>query len=91
MQVRVEHMDHDHADQSWYDEYFTEYVGAIRMSYASSLGEFNEVFFDDYNDLEWLIFFMSTIINVIVLLNSLIAITGDTFTTIFEEKVPKGY
>jgi len=60
------------------------------MSYLTSIGEFDDIF-DAYNDLEWLVFLMSTVINVIVLLNSLIAITGETFTLIWDSKIPKSY
>ena len=60
------------------------------MSYLTSIGEFDDIF-AAYNDLEWLVFLMSTVINVIVLLNSLIAITGETFTLIWDSKIPKSY
>ena len=60
------------------------------MSYLTSIGEFDEVFWK-YDDPEWMLFFLSTIVNVIVLLNSLIALTGETFTIIYESQVPKGY
>ena len=73
-----------------YNEFFKEYIEAIRMSYLTSIGEFDEVFWK-YDLPEWLIFFLSTIVNVIVLLNSLIALTGETFTIIYESQVPKGY
>ena len=48
------------------------------MSYKTSIAEFSEVF-DLYKDFEWLFFVGSTLLNVIVLLNALIAITGETF------------
>ena len=60
------------------------------MSYLTSIGEFDEVFWK-YDDPEWMLFFLSTIVNVIVLLNSLIALTGETFTIIYESQVPKSY
>jgi len=47
-----------------------------------SIGEFDAVP-GPMNELEWIIFFSSTIINVIVLLNALIAITGETFGDIW--------
>ena len=49
----------------------------------TAIGEFDEVV-GDYTELQWLIFFFSTIINVIVLLNAVIAIAGDTFGKIYE-------
>jgi len=66
------------------------YVGAIKSSYLTSIGEFSEVF-GDYDDLEWCIFLFSTLINVIVLLNALIAITGETFGDIWGSKVGQSY
>ena len=60
------------------------------MSYLTSLGEFADET-GDYEDYEWIIFFLSTLINVIVMLNALIALTGETFGEIFANQVPSGY
>ena len=75
---------------SLWKAYVEPYYKAIRMSYMTAIGEFDDVF-GDYNEFEWLIFFSSTMINVIVLLNALIAITGETFGTIWEAKLAQGY
>ena len=44
----------------------------------ASIGEFDDELMG-YDDVDFIIFSLSTIINVIVLLNALIAITGKTF------------
>lgn len=77
-------------DLSFYDTYLKTYIGAIKMSYLTSIGEFDDVF-GEYRDAEWIFFLLSTIINVIVLLNALIAITGETFGAIWETQVGQGY
>ena len=77
-------------DKNVYETYFKTYIGAIKMSYLTSLGEFADET-GDYEDYEWLIFFLSTIINVIVMLNALIALTGETFSEIYANQVSSGY
>ena len=56
----------------------------------ASIGEFDETLME-LNDTEIIVFYLSTIINVIVLLNALIALTGKTFDYIYESTEAKGY
>ena len=71
-------------DLTWYEAFLKPYVGAVKLAYMTSIGEFDPI--DKgmgFEDLDWIVFFLSTLINVIVLLNALIALTGETFAEIF--------
>ena len=59
-----------------------------------ALGEFDDNM-ENYREIDWLVFFLACIFNIIVLLNLLISILSDTFarfsaiknSTAFKEKV----
>ena len=56
----------------------------------TSIAEFGDVF-ELYEGVEWLFFLASTLLNVIVLLNALIAITGETFSKIYATREQEKY
>ena len=58
-----------------------------------ALGEFNYDDFDDSGNgtLAWVIFFVSTLINCVVMLNLLIAIVSETFAAVLNEKIENSY
>lgn len=75
---------------SGYDKYFKGYVVAIQKSYLVALGEFPERL-GSYREGDWLVFFLCSIFNIILLLNLLIAIISETFAAFNENSEQKGY
>lgn len=71
---------------------FTGYLGGISYVYRMVLGDFSV---DDFNKnaplFLWIIFIASTIINMIIMLNLLIAIISDSFTKINEKSEQASY
>lgn len=59
---------------------FSEYVA---NAYLLNLGNFST---DNYEAFEWLIFFLASVINPLIMLNLLISIMGDTFGRVKEEQ-----
>ena len=80
------------ADGPYFDVVFRPYFDSFRKSFLVALGEFGE-----YPDLmDWpeghfLIFMLCCLFNLIVLLNLLIAIISETFTTILASAEQTGY
>jgi len=63
------------------EDFDGDYGGAIVYTYMQALGELGNDNFGKsaFPSLYWIIFFMSTILLTITMLNLLIAIMGDTF------------
>ena len=77
-------------DPSAYDRYLKQYVNSWQKSYRTMLGDFDpNVEFYEEND--WVVFFICTIFNIILLLNLLIAIISQTFENISETALETGY
>ena len=55
-----------------------------------ALGEFDDNL-ENYREIDWLVFFLACIFNIIVLLNLLIAIVSQTFADMLEAKVEEEY
>lgn len=66
--------------------YGGSYVGAVIYTYMQALGELGYDGFggSEFADLYWGIFFMSTVMLTITMLNLLIAIMGDTYDRVQE-------
>ena len=60
------------------------------MSFRTALGEFSETL-DQYDHMSWVIFFLCCIVNIILLLNLLIAIISETYETISSTALETGY
>lgn len=75
---------------SYYEKYFQGYIVAIQKSYLTSLGEFDDSL-EHYDEWDWLVFFICTIFNIVLLLNLLIAIISETFANIKESKDETSY
>lgn len=79
-------------DGHYFDVIFKPYFDSFRKSFLVALGEFGE-----YPDLmnwpegHFLIFMICCLFNLIVLLNLLIAIISETFTTILEKSEQTGF
>lgn len=73
-----------------YDKYISEYVNQLKNSFLTALGQFVENL-GSYRDVDWIIFILCCIFNIIVLLNLLIAIISETYAQISETKDQTGY
>ena len=77
----VSHMPYQEDGENFYVKYFSTYVRAIQTSFLTSLGEHNPNL-DKYREIDWLVFFISVFMNIIILMNLLIAIISETYTRI---------
>ena len=66
------------------------YVFAWQKSYLTSLGEFDGNL-EFYSEIDWLVFFICTVFNVILLFNLLISIIMETFARINETRAETTY
>ena len=79
---------------NFYQMYFQQYVITWQRSFLVALGTFPENL-DSFREMDWLVFLICCIFNIIVLLNLLISIISETYTrysdvkdsTSFKEKV----
>ena len=74
-----------------FDVWFGEYYNSIRTTYYISLGSFDSGETDLYSFWTWPIFFLCTILNIIILLNLVIAIVCDIFTRVLDKSVENRY
>ena len=66
------------------DKYINNFSDALKFSYINAIGDFDTENF--HGSLPWILFFMCTIFNLIVLMNLLIAIISDTYETVTATK-----
>ena len=76
-------------DQSNYEKYVKNYVVAWQKSFLASMGDFG--FIENYRDIDFLVFLLCCLFNIITLLNLLIAIISDTYARIAENQVQNSY
>ena len=74
----------------WWKKYMFDYLTEIKLSFLTAFGGFDESL-ADYRDVDWIIFIICIIFNMIVLLNLLIAIVSQTFADMLEAKVEEEY
>lgn len=75
-----------------YEKYWQGYVRAIQNAFIVSIGDFDyKLNIEQFNEGEWVIFILCAVLNVILLLNLLIAIIGQTFQKISQTKSETGY
>lgn len=77
-------------DASIYLKYYQVYIVSWQNSYLFALGEFGDNL-EFYRESDWLVFFIATIFNIILLLNLLIAIISDTYARVAEKAVANSY
>ena len=65
-------------DADFYVKYLQPYVKMWQMSFLTSIGEFDDSL-GDYREGDWLVFFLCSIFNIILLLNLLIAVISETY------------
>ena len=73
----------------WY--FFEQYIFFLKATFKVSLGEFDDLNLEDYNNQDWLVFFFCCIFNIIVLLNLLIAIISETYDKISKTSLQTAY
>ena len=66
------------------DNFIENWTDALLFSYINAIGDFDTENF--HGSLPWILFFICTIFNLIVLLNLLIAIISDTYETVTATK-----
>ena len=77
-------------DASEYEKYFLPYVKAWQKSFLYAMGEFDGNL-EFFRESDWLVFFFSSLFNLIVLLNLLIAIISDEYAVINENRFEHSY
>lgn len=77
-------------DPNYYEKYVQSYIIALQNAYLTSLGAF-KLNLDFYSEVDWIVFFICTIFNVVLLLNLLVAIVCETFTRVASTKVETSY
>ena len=77
-------------DANYYEKYAKTYVANWQKSFLTALGEFDDNL-GDYREIDWFVFLLCAIFNIILLLNLLIAIISETYTRVSESRVEAGY
>ena len=77
-------------DGTWYENYASSYVKNWQKSFLTALGEFDDNL-DKYREIDWLVFLLCAIFNIILLLNLLIAIISETYARVSDSRVEAGF
>ena len=80
----------EEVNDDFYSKYAQRFVIAWQTQFLSSLGEFDGNI-EFYREIDWLVFLLSTLFNMIVMFNLLIAIISETFANIVAEQVTTSY
>ena len=89
--IRIKSGDAKDESEDYYDSYFEAYVDAFKTSFTAALGDFTLMGIENYDNLDWFVFILLCIFNIIVLLNLLIAIISETFTKISDTQTEHRY
>lgn len=68
---------------------FAKFQNAFKFMYLQTLGEFyapDEMGMEDWSPALWILFFISSMVNLIVMLNLLIAVISETYSRVNEKK-----
>ena len=85
--VKVRDKDHmtDVNDfESFKKVWLGEFIQGFRTSFYTALGGFTTIDVDQYYDMQWFIFLICCLVNVILLLNLLIALISNIFDDVKE-------
>ena len=63
----------------------------MQSSFLIALGDFGNIDLAHYREIDWVIFVLCCVFNIIVLLNLLIAIISETYTRIAEQSIQNSY
>ena len=79
------------AEANNYEKYWQSYVAALQSSFLTSLGDFGQINLTHFREIDWVMFVLCCVFNIIVLLNLLIAIISATYTRIAEQSIQNSY
>ena len=77
-------------DMTIFERYIAGPVRAWQSSYLVTLGDFSDEL-EFYGEYEWIVFFLATVFNLIIMLNLLISIIGETYGTISANRLQTSY
>jgi hypothetical protein len=63
-------------------------IEAIEYSYLLTLGEFS---IDNFDGFAWILFAIATLVNMIVMLNLLVAIISSTYARVIGDQIEQAY
>ena len=63
----------------------------MQSSFLIALGDFGNIDLAHYREIDWVIFVLCCVFNIIVLLNLLIAIISETYTRIADQSIQNSY
>lgn len=69
-------------DMTLFDTYLAEPFKSLTTSLLVALGEFENIQLNLYNELDWIFFFLAAFFNLILMMNLLISIITETYTSI---------
>ena len=78
-------------DAGFYEKYITDYVEAIKTSFLTGALAIENGNLMEYRNIDWIVFILCVLFNIIVMLNTLIAIVGQTFSDMRDAIVAEGY
>ena len=78
-------------DANFYEKYLSDYVEAIKTSFLTGALAIENGNLMDYRNIDWIVFVLCVLFNIIVMLNTLIAIVGQTFSEMRDAIVAEGY
>ena len=64
---------------------------SLQSSFLIALGDFGNIDLAHYREIDWVIFVLCCVFNIIVLLNLLIAIISETYTRIADQSIQNSY
>ena len=73
------------------DENLLNYIQTLQETYLLTLGEFEFFQMEQDQQFMWLFFIIGTIFNLIIMLNLLIAVIGETFARVDSQKIEFSY
>ena len=78
-------------DATNYEKYWQSYVDTFQLSFIVAIGDFEKIGLDNFDENDWAIFMLCALFNVVLLLNLLIAIIGQTFNQISSSQDEQSY
>ena len=80
----------ENLNATFFEKYMQNYVKNWQKSFLAALGEFDGDL-DKYREIDWFVFLLCAIFNIILLLNLLIAIISETYTRVSDTKHETSY
>ena len=74
------------AEKDFYGAYLAEPIKQWQKSFLVSMGEFPDEL-ENYSELDWFIFFIASMFNLIIMMNLLISIISETYANISSTRI----